>query len=254
MPRGYHVPGSYFALVLDFGYALRGTFEALNLPDYWLLRPEMDLPEATRQAFDRLLTSVLASGPNAWIDYALPAPKWQFLCYAAEQHRLALHGSGDDGIERFAPRRSHDLHEFGNREAVFAAADGIWPMFYAILDRSRYAMSLSNACVRLVAQDGTVHGPYYVFSISQDALTQQPWRSGTVYLLPRTSFEEQPPIAFGDSQVHIPQLASLSPVIPLARLAVTPDDFPFLAQIRGHDNARLHEVAAAMQTGAPWPE
>jgi hypothetical protein len=43
-------------------------------------------------------------------------------------------------------------------------------------------------------------------------------------------------------------------VKPLARVAVEPEDFPFLSQIRGHDDERLEEYAHAMETGAPWPE
>jgi len=54
--------------------------------------------------------------------------------------------------------------------------------------------------------------------------------------------------------VRVPQLASLAPVNPLAQLAVDPDDFPFLKDIRGIDDARLPEYGQAMQTGAPWPE
>jgi len=54
--------------------------------------------------------------------------------------------------------------------------------------------------------------------------------------------------------VHIAQLASFEPVQPLAKLTVAPEDFPFLAQIRGHDDARLQEYADALQNGLPWPE
>jgi hypothetical protein len=43
-------------------------------------------------------------------------------------------------------------------------------------------------------------------------------------------------------------------VRPLARVAVEPADFPFLSQIRGHDDDRLAEYAHALETGAPWPE
>jgi hypothetical protein len=71
--------------------------------------------------------------------------------------------------------------------------------------------------------------------------------------LPRRTFTVQPSIAFGSNQVHIAQLASFEPVQPLAKLTVTPADFPFLAQIRGHDDERLQEYATALQTGAPWP-
>jgi hypothetical protein len=60
-------------------------------------------------------------------------------------------------------------------------------------------------------------------------------------------------MAFGTNQVHIAQLASFEPIQPLARLTVTPQDFPFLSQIRGHDDQRMQEYATALQTGAPWP-
>jgi hypothetical protein len=54
--------------------------------------------------------------------------------------------------------------------------------------------------------------------------------------------------------VHIAQLASFEAVQPLAKLTVTPTDFPFLADIRGHDDQRLAEYATALETGAPWPK
>jgi hypothetical protein len=115
-------------------------------------------------------------------------------------------------------------------------------------------MSVTNACVRLADPMGTHHGPYYVFSVSQAVLPNQPWRTGTVYLLPRDSFIPQPSMTFGSYEVQIAQLASLAPVQPLAKLTVTPADFPFLMQICGHDDQRLQEYATALQTGDPWPE
>ena len=57
-----------------------------------------------------------------------------------------------------------------------------------------------------------------------------------------------------EGQVRVPQLASLVPVKPFAYLEVAPEDFPFLKDIRGIDDARLPEYGQAMQTGAPWPE
>jgi hypothetical protein len=75
-----------------------------------------------------------------------------------------------------------------------------------------------------------------------------------VYVLPGDSFTLQPPLSFGEYEVRIPQLASLVAVRPVARVAVDPADFPFLSDIRGHDDDRLAEYARALETGAPWPE
>lgn len=227
---------------------------AMMLPEYWLSRPAFHIERSTQVAFDHLLATARAHGAGSPIDYTLSAPKWQFLCYVADQHRIALHGSGNPRIAVFEPRQPVDLGEFGNQKAVYAAADGIWAMFFAIVDRDRYRMSLNNACIRLAEANGRVTDPFYVFSISQAALSQRPWRTGMVYLLPRDTFVEQPPIPFGQSEVQVAQLASRVPVTPLAQLQVAPHDFPFLAQIRGHDDARLQEYATAMQTGAPWPD
>lgn len=224
----------------------------MMLPDYWLKRPSADLDESTQLAFAELLKTTLSLGGCPTIHVPLPWQKWQFLCYVADQHDIALHGSGDPNIDLFEPRQSNDVNDFGNQKAVYAASDGLWAMFFAIVDRPR-VMSVANACIRLEEESGAVHGPLYVFSVSQSALPSQPWRTGTVYLLPRQPFMTQPPAAFGANKVHIAQLASLLPVQPLAKVTVTPADFPLLPQIRGHDDQRLHEYATALQTGAPWP-
>ena len=54
-------------------------------------------------------------------------------------------------------------------------------------------------------------------------------------------------MTLGSYQVHIAQLASFVPVQPLAKLTVTPEDFPFLTQIRGHDDERLQEFDKGKQ-------
>jgi hypothetical protein len=226
----------------------------MMLPDYWLQRPKMEIDSQTRSDFDRLFTQVKAAGTNIRIDYTFQLPKWQFLCYLADHQGVVLHGTGDPHIQVFEPRPSKDLNEFGAQTAVYAAGDGLWAMFYAILDRGHYPMTLSNACIRLVDEAGKVSEPRYVFSISQHALRQQPWRKGVIYLLPRDTFVNQPSFRFGPYEVRVPQLASLVPVKPFAQLEVAPEDFPFLKDIRGLDEARLQEYGQAMQTGAPWPE
>ncbi len=224
------------------------------LPNYWLPRPYAATGSEVEAAFDALVRTYVNRGGCPAIQFDLPFPKWQFLCYLAERHDIALHGSGNPDIALFEPRHSNDFNAFGSQKAVYAAADGIWAMFFAIVDRDRFELSVNNACIRLVDESGNSSGPHYLFSISQSALPLQPWRTGTVYLLPRDTFIAQPPVPIGSNEVQIPQLASLLPVQPLAKLVVTPTDFPFLMQIRGHDDQRLQEYATALQSGAPWPD
>lgn len=219
-----------------------------QLPPYYLKRPAMPGPEMLA-AFDGLLERVTRS-PGGEIDYRLPAPKWQFLCHLADAHGLLLHGSTNPQIALFEPRKSNDVHAFGDRQAVYAASDGIWPLYFAILDRQRFPMSLNNTCVRLIG--AAPSEPHYFFSISQPALAQRPFRNGWVYLLPRASFEQQPPFSSGGQQAELPQWASLVAVKPIARLAVSPEDLPFLAELRGHDDVEMFRRARADPGGFPW--
>ena len=226
----------------------------MNLPDYWLPRPRMAIDEHTQAAFDHLLAESTGQPKMVPIDYTLTAPRWQFLSYVADIHSIVLHGSGNPHIAHFEPRKSDDLNAFGRQNAVYAAADGIWAMFFAIVDRDRYPMTVNNACIQLVDIDDQISEPFYMFSISQNALRRQPWRTGVVYLLPPETFVAPPTVQFGQYRARILQRASLVSVAPLARLEVFPDDFPFIAQIRGHDDARLQEYATALQTGGIWPD
>jgi hypothetical protein len=204
----------------------------------------------TLAAFDALFEAARATGGA--IDYRLAAPRWQFLCHLADTRDIVLHGSGNPAIAEFEPRKADDVNAFGDRKAVYAAGDGLWPMYFAILDRERFPMSLINSATRMELGEGRRSEPWYFFSISATALAQRPFRRGTVYLLPRTTFEQQAPIAFGGRTVRVPQWASLSPVRPLARLDVGPEDFPLLAQLRGHDDEVTFARARANPDGFPW--
>lgn len=219
----------------------------------------MSLSPSTRAAIEEFL-SAADDAPNLPLDvnalllrYGDIDP-WKFLCGVADRRTIAFHGTGDAGIESFEPRRPVDLAPFGDQRAVFATSDPIWAMFYAIVDRDRHEITLNNACIIVHASGGRPSAPRYYFSISHHALQRRPWRSGYVYFLPAGSFVEQPPGVYAGHTARVPQLASPVPVAPFARLRVSPGDFPFLAQIRGHEDERLAEYAQAVMAAAPWPD
>lgn len=222
-------------------------------PSPFLTRPPMPGAEALA-AFEALFERSIADGPNALIDYDLPWPRWQFISHIVEARNLIAHGSQNADIAEFEPRQSHDAHPFGNRQAVYGASDGLWSMYYAILDRATHPMLLVNSAARVEHEDGSLGDPFYFFSISQPALDARAFRPGTLYLLPRDSFEPMPPLEVGGQRAHVPQWASLEAVTPLARIDVAPQDFPFLAAIRGHDDASILERAKADPGGFPWLE
>jgi hypothetical protein len=205
-----------------------------------------------RAAFGQLYREGVLTARGGTVDYVLDAPRWQFLCWLCDTQDVLLHGSGNPGIDVFEPRKSNDIDEFGNRRAVYAASDGLWPLYFAIVDRDRYVRSLVNGCFRVLGADGALSDPYYYFSINADAMPHRPWRPGTIYILPRAGFEQQPRETYRGAEIAIAQWASLDPVEPLARIAVGPDDFPFLAQIRGHDMDEVSRRAERDPQGFPW--
>jgi hypothetical protein len=226
------------------------------LPDYWIERPPVRKGRATQAAADAFLQLADDNGGVRLLDvdaFLRETPgvvRWQFLCSLAARRRIAFHGTGDESIERFEPREPVDLAPFGRQRAVFATSDPIWAMFYAIVDRRRHRLTLNNGC--LVVEDSG--DAYYYFSVSRTALARRPWRTGYVYFLPADTFVEQPGDVYAGRSARVPQLASPVPVTPFARLRVAPRSFPFLGQIRGHDDERLADYARAVMAAAPWPD
>ena len=222
-----------------------------ELPSHFLSRPPMP-GAAAGAAFEALFNRAVADGPNTLIDYDLPWPRWQFVSHVVESRRLIAHGSQNGTIEQFEPRQSHDAHPFGNRKAVYGASDGLWAMYYAVLDRASHPMLLLNSAMRVELEDGALSDPFYYFSISRPALDARAFRPGTLYFLPGETFEAMPPLSVDGQRAHIPQWASLVAVAPLARIAIAPQDFPFLDQVRGHDDATIFSRAKSDPEGFPW--
>jgi hypothetical protein len=228
------------------------------LPDYWMERPPLDLNSSTHAAIEDFLSLGQSKAADGLLDvdpivHARGVTPWQFLAALAEPREIAFHGTGDPNIESFAPREPIDFAPFGHQNAVFATTDPIWAMYYAIVDRDRYRLTLNNGCIRLMDAEGRPGVPHYYFSITDDALSEEPWRTGYVYFLPAETFVAQPADTYAGRIARVPQLASPVAVTPFARLRVSPGDFPFLAEIRGHEDSRLGEYAQAVMAAAPWP-
>ena len=224
----------------------------MNPLDYLLPQPPFDLTPEKQVTFASLLN---LSPTGGFIDYQLSYPKWQFLSYLCQSRNLVLHGSQNADIEMVEPRKATDVKAFSAQEAIYATTDGIWVIFFAIVDRKNFgALTLFNSCLDIQVSSGQRFGPLYFFSITRTALIQNPWCEGTVYILPRDKFEQESVQQMMGVEITFPHWISSIPAHPVAKLNVGPQDFPFLADIHGHDDEKLIQLTAADPNGFPWPE
>ena len=219
---------------------------------FLLPRPPFDLSPEKLKAFEDVWQ---ATNRGDIVDYHLPHPKWQFLSHLCETKELVLHGSQTQDIRAVEPRQANDVRAYSNQRAIYATTDGIWAIYFAILDRKKYpGMSLFDVCVRVRVSAEQFSDPMYFFSVTYSVLLQKPWCEGMIYILPRQSFEQEPPQQYQGMEIVFPHWISPLPADPVARLRVGPQDFPFLAQTHGHNNAKLVELITADPGGFPWPE
>ncbi|HTX80057.1 MAG TPA: hypothetical protein VMC62_10330, partial [Longilinea sp.] len=214
----------------------------MNRPSFLLPPPPVEMTPEKQNAFERLWH---ATPQGRLIDFHLPYPKWEFLTYLCETKELVLHGSQNPGIDIVEPRQANDKRSFSNQHAIYATTDGIWVLYFAILDRKKFpGMSLFNSCMRVRLPGGQLSESTYFFSITHSALVQQPWCQGIIYILPRGPFQQEAPQKMQGMEIVFPHWISTTSAKPVAKLSVEPQDFPFLAQIHGHNDEKLMQLAA----------
>jgi len=218
---------------------------------FLLPRPAFDKTHEMLAAFEQLFQSTPAGG---FIDYRLPYPKWQYLSYLCETKELVLHGSQNLDIAEVEPRQAIDKKAFSNQRAIYATTDGIFVIYFAIIDRVQYPLSLFNSCLQIRISPDLLSDPFYFFSITHSALLQKPWCPGAIYILSRQAFEQEPAQQARGTEILFPHWVSARPARPAAKLLVSPRDFPFLSQVHGHNDPKLVQLMTADPDGFPWPD
>ncbi len=229
-----------------------GSFEIARIPDEnvkslpvtaRMLAPDFELSAEKEAAFAALLQSIIVKADGSRLDYHLPFPIHEFVQYVSAQEAVIFHGSNNTEIETFAPvRKSYELRDEtgrGNLQAVYGTHDGLWAMFFAIVDRANLHGSIRNGVMYFHNRQGD-RIAVYNFSVNQEQLAGKPWREGSLYFLPRTTFERLKMT----EEAYANEWASREAVTPLARLIVQPEDFPFLDRIAGHDDSELLRLGA----------
>ncbi len=218
----------------------------MDLPTYWLTRPEYDFTQ-----HEEILEENLGTALEQGILLKITVPKWAFLIWLTHHKNYLVHGTGNPNIKAFEPRQSDDAHWFGSQNAVYAASDGIWAMFYAILDRPQIPMSINNSAVQIDLQPPR---DIYFFSVTDTAMQQNPFRTGWVYVLPKQGFSQEPKNQRDGIDYQTHHWANLTSVQPLFCIEVTPTDFPFLNQIRTHNDETIWKRVEKTPDGFPWLE
>ena len=206
--------------------------------------PVLTLNSQKVEAFEYLFLEARRLGPAVFVDYNITYPKHEFLRYLVDRKQILLHGSNCPDVKVLMPmRRSKDSRAPLNGQTIFAAADSILPMFFAIINRDNYDGFMSNAVYRLSDATGSTT-TYYFFSIDEEALKLRPFRRGTIYLLPRDKFK----LAYDGHGVYLEEWISEEPVQVLAKLSISPEDFPLLDVIEGHNEIQRAWLMENTQT------
>jgi hypothetical protein len=201
-----------------FHLALLSIFRYVGFSILGFVRaPPMACDEERDSAFDELLEGVLQNNVET-IPYILSYPKHEFLIHLSKKDKYLMHGSPQGNIKVFEPRVQTSF--YGKQvKAVFASSDGIWSMFFAILNRTILSQ-YRNGCFS-VDKNSTIRNRYF-FSVPAGMLERNPWVHGFVYVLPKSGFQQ--------SDTPNEWICSNS-VVPLTKLHVMHSDFPFLTRI-----------------------
>lgn len=171
-----------------------------------------------------------AADYEAWLEgglaldklYALPYDPVRMLRYLATRESYLFHGSNNREIARFEPREQ-TLYSGKPVHAVFASAEPLWSLFYAVFDRSKLVGSFRNGCLAYSSQR------YHYYSLNQATMRAEPWTPGMLYVLPREPFRRA-----SSSKLRFDEWICEQPVEPLLRIEVQPQDFVFRDRVAVH--------------------
>jgi hypothetical protein len=201
----------------------RFVLKLSGLPSLEPVRVDTVMEGLLERAADRLI-----AGDPAAITEA-PVSRVDFLRWLSEHRAVLFHGSARDDLALLEPiRLSRDATEFGDQQAVFATSDPVWAIYFAVLQRHRPFGTRNGS---LGVADTGIYPRWYHFSVERPLDRATRFGPGWLYVVPRAPFSLEPPLR---GVFDTAQWVSPEPITPLARIAITPDDFPFLDAVVTH--------------------
>lgn len=204
--------------------------------------PELPLRDPATHAAYEDFTRTHIDPPGSSELLQPPQPTTTYLRWLAVHRPVLFHGSQRRNLTQLRPdRESTDRTEFGNQRAVFASDDPVWAMWFALLRRGPGFRSTRNGVWSI--RGNREHRAYF-FSVDSDQPDHELLTDGWLYVLPQQGFTAHPPLA---RLLQPGEWVNPQPVEPLARLAVTPADFPFADRIVRHhaDDSMLNTLLRA---------
>jgi hypothetical protein len=175
-------------------------------------------PDPERDHALAALTDAALAGDGTLDASSCPFPAHELLSYLVVARGFLLHGSNRADIQVLEPRPARDFRT--ELDAVVACDDGIWPIFYAVLDRSRGDANVFTACMHL-GRARRLRRFYMFVLFHADPADRETWTRGVVYALRRNGFRRE----WGNEWV------SPAPTRPVLRVLVGPEDFPLRSSV-----------------------
>jgi hypothetical protein len=198
---------------------LWGGLRLARLPS---LAPPVVDPE-TEARFSATADALLAGETTA-----ISEPRLDFFRWLAQNRLVVFHGSPRDDLRELSTeRRTSDSTAWGNQQAVYASTDPVWAIYFACLRRDEGWKGTKNGSLGLAG--GSFYPRRYFFLHNRGSESPDRFGPGSLYLLSPASFVADKPLAGAIDTAH---LVSHEPVVPLARIDVTPEDFPFRDRVR----------------------
>ena len=189
---------------------------------------ERGIEEIKQMAFRGLYEKAI-SEKHDFIEYNLPYPKHEFLKFVVTNYPVLLHGSNWKTTDDLEPRQANcKSKKFGNLKAVYSTQNHILPLFYAIKDKEKFQGIARSGTLNTLNRDTGEMVTDYEFEVGPEMLKIKPWSDGVIYLLPKDLFEQ----GTNDNDKPIDEFVCREKVTPITRLAVNPDDFPYLNDIK----------------------